>query len=211
MIVADGIRAVSDVANWAPNIPIIMVAGTDPVAGGVAASLARPCGMVTGVTGLSIELSEKYLELLLAAAAKVKCVGFLGYSRNPNHAKMLETARRSVAQHSVEARFAEVASPEEIEPALSRLAKEGAQALVVLPGALLGTERQRILRFALAQRWPVVGGGPDGLRQEVCSVIPRIFWRIFAAPPTMWIGFSRAPNRQTCRSNSRPNSNSSST
>jgi putative ABC transport system substrate-binding protein len=159
MIVADGMRPVSDVANWAPNIPIVMVTGTDPVAAGVVASLARPGGMVTGVTGLSIDLTEKYLEFLLAAAPKVKRVGFLGYSRNPNHAKVLETARRSVAQHSVEARFADAASPDEIEPALSRLAKEGAQALVVLPGSLLATERQRILKFALAQRWPVVAGG----------------------------------------------------
>jgi putative ABC transport system substrate-binding protein len=124
LIVAFGMRATSDLANWAPNIPIVMVGGTDPVAAGVAASLARPGGMVTGVTGLLIETSEKLLELLLAAAPKVKRVGFLGYSRNPNHGKMLEMARRSVARHAVEARFAEAGNPEEIEPALSRLATE---------------------------------------------------------------------------------------
>ncbi len=50
-----------------------------------------------------------------------------------NHALFLKVARRSVAQHSVEARYAEVARPEEIEPALSRLAKERVQALVVMP------------------------------------------------------------------------------
>ncbi len=159
LIVADGMRVVSDVANWAPNIPIVMVVGTDPVVAGVAESLARPGGMVTGVTGLAIDITEKYLELLLAAAPKVKRVGFLGYSRSPNHAKVKEAARRSVAKYSVEAHFADASSPDEIEPALSRLAMEGAQALVALPGALLATERQRILKFALAQRWPVVAGG----------------------------------------------------
>ncbi|MGH9577276.1 MAG: ABC transporter substrate binding protein, partial [Terriglobales bacterium] len=46
-------------------------------------------------------------------------------------------------------------------PALSRLAKEGAQALVVLTGALLGTERQRIVKLALARRWPVVAGARE--------------------------------------------------
>ena len=158
VIVADGVRAASDAANWAPNIPIVMVAGTDPVTAGLVTSLARPGGIVTGVTGLSIDLAAKRLELLLAAVPKMKRVGFLGYSRNPNQAKLLETVRRSVAKHSVEARFAEVAIAEEIEPALSRLSTEGVQGLVLLTGALLTEERQRILKFALAHRWPMVWG-----------------------------------------------------
>jgi putative ABC transport system substrate-binding protein len=158
VIVASGGRAAVDAAKGAPKITIVMAVGSDPVAIGLAASLARPGGMVTGVTGLSTDLTEKYLEILLAAAPKLRRVGFLAYSHNPDLAKVMEAARRSAAQYSVEARFAEVASPEEIEPAISRLAKEGTQALVVMPGALLQTERRRIAKLALAQRWPVVAG-----------------------------------------------------
>jgi putative ABC transport system substrate-binding protein len=158
VIVASGLRAVVDAAKGAPKIPIVMAAGGDPVATGLVASLARPGGMITGVAGFTAELTGKSLELLLAAAPKVKRVGFLAYSGNPSLAKVMEAARRSAAQYSVEARFAEVASPEEIEPAMSRLAKEGTQALVVMPRALLQTERRRIVRLALAQRWPVVAG-----------------------------------------------------
>ncbi len=58
----------------------------------------------------------------------------------------------------MEARFAEVASLEEIEPAISRLAKEGAQALVLLPSLMFLVERRRIVTFALARRWPVIAG-----------------------------------------------------
>jgi len=150
--------AVNAAAKAAPKTPIILAGGGDPVAAGVVKSLARPGGMITGVTGLTTDLSGKYLEFLLAAAPKVKRVGFLGYSHNPNLARVMEAARRSAAQYSVEARFAEAASPEQIEPAISRLAKEGAQALVVMPGALFTAERRRIVRLALAQRWPVVAG-----------------------------------------------------
>jgi putative ABC transport system substrate-binding protein len=71
---------------------------------------------------------------------------------------MLEAARRSVAQYSVEARYAEVARPEEIAPALSRLAKERVHALVVMPGQAVGVGRRRIVKFAQEQRWPVVAG-----------------------------------------------------
>ena len=158
VIVAGATRAMVDAAKVAPTIPIVMTGGGDPIAAGLAASLARPGGMVTGVTGLTTDLTEKYLEFLLAAAPKVKRVGFLGYSHNPNRARIMEAARRSAAQYSVEARFAEAGAPEDIEPAVSRLAKEGAQALVLLPGALLNRERRRILKLALAQRWPVVAG-----------------------------------------------------
>ena len=42
--------------------------------------------------------------------------------------------RRAVARHSVEARLVGAASPEEIDSAIARQAKEGAQALVVLSG-----------------------------------------------------------------------------
>jgi putative ABC transport system substrate-binding protein len=72
----------------------------------------------------------------------------------------MANARRSAAQHKVEARFAEVARTEEIEPALSRLAKEGVQALVVMPSTIgLLAERRRIVKFALDQRWPVISTG----------------------------------------------------
>jgi len=158
VIVAAPGPAVRAAAKAAPKTPIVMASGTDPVAGGLAASLARPGGMVTGVTNILTELTEKFLELLLAAAPKLKRVGFLQdpSALNPDLAK--EAALRSVAQHSVEARFAEAASPEEIEPAISRLAKEGAQALVVFASQTFSVERRRIVRLALAYRWPVIAG-----------------------------------------------------
>jgi putative ABC transport system substrate-binding protein len=156
IIVAAPLQAVAAVAKAAPKIPIVMATGGDPTVTGLVKSLARPGGMVTGVTNLAISVTEKYLELLLAAAPKSRRVGFLFDTTIPNLASQKENARRSVAQHSVEARFAEVARPEEIEPALTRLAKERVQALVVMPGQVLQVERRHIVKFAQEQRWPVI-------------------------------------------------------
>jgi len=156
VIVAGPSLAVTAAANAAPKTPIVIAAG-DPLAAGLVSNLARPGGMITGVSNIVSQVNEKHLELLLDAVPKLRRIGFLADSSNPAARVLMEPARRSAAQRSVEARFAEAASPEEIEPAISRLAKEGAQALVVMPGTLLRVEKRRIVKFALAQRWPVIG------------------------------------------------------
>src|SRR5688572_5171403 len=52
-------------------IPIVMAAVGDPVESGVAASLAKPGGNVTGLTSTTAELVPKRLELLKALAPKI--------------------------------------------------------------------------------------------------------------------------------------------
>jgi len=158
LIVTSGLTATLHATKGAPKIPIVMVADIDPVAAGLVTSLPRPGGMITGLGGFGSQLVTKHLELLVVAAPKVKRVGFLAYSGNLTVARITEAARRSATHYSLEARFAEVARPEEVEPAMLRLAKEGAQGLVVFPGAPLAAERRRIVKLALAQRWPVVAG-----------------------------------------------------
>ena len=154
IIVAGFLPATAAVAKAAPKIPIVQADGGDPVATGLVTSFSRPGGMITGVTNVVTQLSEKYLELLIDIVPKLRRVGFLFDTTAFGHAIYVENARRSAAQRSIDARLAEVARPEEIEPALLRLAKEGAQALIVMPGAMMGAERRRIVKYALDQRWP---------------------------------------------------------
>src|SRR5215211_2291324 len=59
VIVTGGETAILAARNAAPAIPIVMGASNDPIAAGLAQSLARPGGMVTGLTILSKELSQK--------------------------------------------------------------------------------------------------------------------------------------------------------
>jgi putative ABC transport system substrate-binding protein len=159
LIVATNLQVARSVVKEAPGMPLVVLTEYDPVEGGLATSLARPGGMITGLAGFGSGLAGKYLELLLAAAPKVKRVGFLhGPPTNQALSKVLENARRSVAQYSVGGHFAEVRYAEDIEPATSRLAKEGVQGLVVLVTAMLAAERRRVLALAHAQRWPVISG-----------------------------------------------------
>jgi len=162
LIVAAPLVSVHAAAKAAPTIPIVMATGGgDLVAAGLVKSLARPGGMITGLTNFNVSITEKYLELLLAAAPKVKRVGFLVDPRAGGYTFQMEAVQRSVSHYKVESRFAEAATPEEIEPALARLAKEDAQALVVTLSPMLRVERRRIIKLALAQRWPVVAGASE--------------------------------------------------
>jgi len=59
------------------TIPIVMTNPGDPVGAGLVASLARPEGNVTGLSGLANELNTKRLEVLKDAVPKLARVGLL--------------------------------------------------------------------------------------------------------------------------------------
>ena len=58
------------------TIPIVMANGGDPVASGIAASLAHPGGNVTGMTFFYPELMAKRLEVLKQVAPSTTRAGF---------------------------------------------------------------------------------------------------------------------------------------
>jgi putative tryptophan/tyrosine transport system substrate-binding protein len=157
LIVAFPGQPVRAVAKAAPDTPIVFALTADPVAAGLVKSLAHPGGMITGISNVVQDITPKHLELLIAVLPELRRVGFLADSTNTARGQLREAADRSVVQYKVEEIYEEVARPAEIDAAISRLADGGAQALVVLGSPILIFERQRILRLAAAQRWPVIG------------------------------------------------------
>ena len=77
LIVATGSPVALAAKNATATIPIVIAGGGDPVGAGLAASLARPGGNVTGLTGLSTELNTKRLEVLKDTVPKLARVGLL--------------------------------------------------------------------------------------------------------------------------------------
>jgi putative ABC transport system substrate-binding protein len=59
------------------TIPIVMAQDPDPVGNGFVASLARPGGNITGLSGLTNALSTKRLEILKDAMPELSRVGLL--------------------------------------------------------------------------------------------------------------------------------------
>ena len=148
-----------------PTVPVVQVNAADPVVTGFAASMARPGGMVTGLSNVVTNTTEKLLELLLAAVPGLRRVGFLVDSTNIARVQLMASARRSVEHLGVGAAFAEAGRPEDIEPAIARLAAEKVQALVVMPSPLFAFERRRIMKLALQHRWPIVATRPEWVEE----------------------------------------------
>jgi putative tryptophan/tyrosine transport system substrate-binding protein len=152
------------------TIPIVFASVGDPVASGFAASLARPGGNITGLTGLSEELSRKWVELLREAVPTVSRVAVLTVSRDlAVHPDRRECSNQNCrlwyevegAAKAVKAipQLQAIVEPDEIEHAFANLIKDRAQGLIVLPHAVTNANRARIASLAAGNRLP--GMYPD--------------------------------------------------
>ena len=77
LIVTSSTTSALAVKKATTTIPIVMTSSVDPVASGLVASLARPGGNVTGLSGLAVELNTKRLEILKDAVPKLFRIGLL--------------------------------------------------------------------------------------------------------------------------------------
>src|SRR5262245_11075313 len=86
IIAFGGTEAATAAKNATETIPIVMVGVRDPVGTGVIASLARPGGNVTGVSGSAgLEIFAKQLELLKETVPKIRRVAILSNPANAYH------------------------------------------------------------------------------------------------------------------------------
>ena len=114
------------------TIPVVAV-GTDGLVGGAVASLGRPGGNVTGLTGEvgGVEMSTKRLQLLHEVAPRAARVAVLGYSLRieVNQAgSSLEPAARALGQTIV---WAHARTPQDLKAAFATIEKERINALYV--------------------------------------------------------------------------------
>jgi putative ABC transport system substrate-binding protein len=140
----------------APTTPVVLALG-DPLSTGLVTSLARPGGMLTGLSNVSTDTGQKAIELLVESLPKLQRIGFLADSTTPTHGGIVASARRAAERFRLEAVIVDMAKPEDIEPAMARLKKANVQAVVVLPASWFQAHMPKIIQPALAQRWPVVG------------------------------------------------------
>jgi len=130
-------------------IPIVFAAASDPVGGGLVASLARPGGNVTGLSVQNTDLAGKRLELLREVVPGLRRFAILA---NVSTGALLEMheVQALAGKLGLEAATLEIRRTEDIAPAFKAL--KGAEALYVCYDPLVSANRVRIVTFALAAR-----------------------------------------------------------
>jgi ABC-type uncharacterized transport system substrate-binding protein len=147
------------VARTLPTaLPVVFGMSGDPIEMGIATTLARPGGNLTGVTFLSYALVGKRVELLHEIAPAAKRLAVLS---NPDHggdAKELAATRDAAAGLGFQTSHYPVRNAAELENALALMNAARVEALVVHPDALMIEQRAAIARFSLERRIPVISG-----------------------------------------------------
>jgi len=138
--------------------PVVFGTSGDPVEMGVAASLARPGGNLTGVTFLSYALVGKRVELLHEVAPAAKRLAVLSNPEHGGDAKELAATREAAAGLGFQTTHHPVTNAAQVEGALAAVAASRAEALVVHPDALMVEQREAFARFSLERRVPVISG-----------------------------------------------------
>ena len=156
LILARGTPATLAAQKATSTIPIVMTAVADPVESGLAASLAKPGGNVTGLTSATAELVPKRLELLRALVPKMTRVA--AYSNLANVAaaatwKEIEAAAKALG---LEPLLLAVRTPEQIAPAFAEAARRGAQGLIIGGETLAQSNRKAIVELAAKHRLPAM-------------------------------------------------------
>jgi putative tryptophan/tyrosine transport system substrate-binding protein len=142
------------------DIPIVCGSCGDPTENGLAASLARPGGNVTGLASLSAELIGKRMELMKELLPGVSRLAVFVFPTNPGTratSKVLETAGPAL---NLELQRIEIRGSGDFEGAFRSAARAGAGAVLLQDDPLLrsGGSRNQIAELALKHRLPVSAG-----------------------------------------------------
>src|SRR5437867_627205 len=144
VIVTGGSTSSGAAKEVTTTIPIVMAQVNDPVGSGFVASLARPGGNMTGLSTLAPELSGKRLELLKEVVPRLSHVAVFGDSTNPGNAQALREVELAAKAFGVKLQYLDVLSPKDIETAFRAASKARADAVLMLPGPVLGLERAQL-------------------------------------------------------------------
>jgi putative ABC transport system substrate-binding protein len=152
-------RAASQVTK---SIPIVFVIVSDPVASGLANSLARPGRNLTGMSNVADDLTAKRVQIFKQAVPGLKRMGLMF---NPDAQSQVREEYRSTAEGlGIETTVLEVRSPADIEAALATAAKERFDGVAAAPDSLLFNAREQLGAWALRQRVPMMGANLDSVQ-----------------------------------------------
>lgn len=132
VIVAFQTPAATAVKAVTKDIPVV-IETADPVETGLIASLNRPGGNLTGVSGATAELAAKTMELIGEALPLARRVAILANANDPFHVLFLDHTQAAAKALTIETKVIMVRSPGELESDFADIEAWGAAAVLAQP------------------------------------------------------------------------------
>jgi putative tryptophan/tyrosine transport system substrate-binding protein len=161
VIVATGTPVTLALRKATRTVPIVSTVSSDPAGDGSSASLARPGGNITGLSNFAPELSQKQVELLTACVPKLSRLAVLVNPSNAEHSgrlKLVESAARKVGMRVLAVHGG---TPDEITSSFGAMARDRAEAVLILGDTFFLQQMRRIADLALKYRLPSVFLNPE--------------------------------------------------
>jgi putative ABC transport system substrate-binding protein len=143
-------------------IPIVLAAATDPLGGGLVASLARPGGNMTGLSMQSSDAAGKRLDLLRELLPGLRRLAVIGNVEYPATVQEIAEVRAAAGTLGLDLDVLEIRRAEDIAGTFPVL-KAGSQALYVCASPLVNANHARINTLALGARVPTMHAVRDFL------------------------------------------------
>jgi putative ABC transport system substrate-binding protein len=156
LLVAPTPQAVAAARRATTTTPIVFVVVGDPVGTGVVASLSRPGGNITGVSGFSSELGGKRLELLKELLPRLMRVAVLWNPSVPDKVIEWQQTQEAARALGLQLQSLEVRARGDFAVAFEAARRGGAEAMIALPEPLVFNQRDVILEFTATSHLPAL-------------------------------------------------------
>jgi putative tryptophan/tyrosine transport system substrate-binding protein len=153
VILVTATPATAAVLRETKTIPIVFAVVSDPVGSGFVQSLAHPGGNVTGFVNIEGSVGGKWIELLKEVAPRTAhATVMFNPNTAPQSAFYLTSVEAAAASLGISVAVAKVSSRDDVERAITDLARVPDSGLIVSPDVFTATKDQRDTIIELTAR-----------------------------------------------------------
>lgn len=138
------------------TIPIVFNTGSDPVADGLVASLARPGSNLTGISLMVTELSAKRLDLMSQVVPQARTIALVVNPNSPDASPTIEDAQAAARTRRVQLPILKAGTDDEMDAAFATLDQLHADAVVVGNDPLFFLRREHLVALASRHAVPAI-------------------------------------------------------
>lgn len=137
-------------------IPVVVWTAIDPVGSGLARSLGRPGGSVTGLLWADPGLAAKMLDVFHEAVPGMRRIGVLYDARLPGMEAYLDADAATAKSLNLELATFPVGRAEDLDAALARMHETRVDGIKIVTAGVVSARLDRVVDYASTRRVPTI-------------------------------------------------------